>query len=149
MTKNGRSNAMRRMPYMTSFANYDIASIMRKTDQFEYYLDRKIKQMEKKKMKKEDCAEYLNSVVEEYISQLTNELEIKHYTLCKKIRDAFVGRAADKKELKEIVNSLDEKIGVTKDELEMVKQLYKEFNPIRNGEIQETPAQMGRGYTNE
>lgn len=143
MTKNGRSNAMRRMPYKASFAYYEIASIKQKTDQFERYLDKKIKEVEKKKMKKEECEEYLKSIVDEHITRLKSELDGKHYASCGNIRDAFVGRTADRRELKQIADSLGEKIVETKEELELIKQLYKGFSPMSREELHETPDEKG------
>lgn len=125
-----------RMPYGVPYIeHYDIISIIKKSENFEAVLDKKISQLAKKGIDVSLCPEYLESLVEEHISILLSELERKHHTNKNKIQNFFNRRISDKLELNKSIDILEEQIASIEEELATVQILYKALNPLYNGRL--------------
>lgn len=136
MAKKWKKMIKYRMPFeVNSFEENDISTILKKTDGFERDIEKKIAQLKKLGGDINLYSEYLMSYGEEHITILLNELERKHVKSQKTINDIFIRREADKIEIKNLIQELEEKIAKTEEELKFVEVLFEKFNPLYNGKL--------------
>lgn len=120
-----------RAPYgLPNIKYYDIYTIINKESSFENKIDKRIKKLKKRGIDINLYSEYFESLIEEYIANLFSVLKQMHTKNLNEIKNTFARRAGGKKELEELIETLKEQIIVTKSDLEFVKKLYDESNPL-------------------
>lgn len=129
---------VQRIPYSTiSIDHQNIFSIVEKADDFEKVIDKKAKQLENQNINISTCPEYFENMVNKYIAKLIVKLESEHVKNMHVIGYLFRKRASDKAEFQELLNRLDAEIDSTKAEYEVIKNIAKKFNPLKNGKLEE------------
>lgn len=124
-----------RTPYeMPTVEPYDIIGTMT-VEKFENMISKRIKQLRKQGISDSQCFDYLKSVVEEYIVGLESALERKRLSQKSFFNDAFIRRASDRKDFTQLNMELDEEIEKTEEEIDLVKTLYEQCNPLYQGSL--------------
>lgn len=120
-----------RLPYSVPVVEqHSLSHVLDKSEKFESFLDKKTKQLKTKGIDVSISPEYLEVIVDEYITNLIRELEQAHHNHLKQIKNLFRSRAADKKEIEEMLEEINIQILSTETELAFVKDLYEKSNPL-------------------
>ena len=136
MTKNDSQKIKERVPYgIPSVEHYDIISTGPNPEKIEALIDRRLARLKKCGVDIGQCADYLESMVEEYIAKLESELEYKHRANKRFLSRAFLRRSSDKKDFGQLQRELEEEITKTKQEIDLVKLLYEKCNPLYKGRV--------------
>ncbi|MBQ8942540.1 MAG: hypothetical protein IJ062_11960 [Firmicutes bacterium] len=136
MSKKTYDGIIERIPYtMPNINDFEFTKIKVHKSKFEQIIDRKIKNLRKQKSNGEQCEEYFYALIDEYIGRLKSEAENQHLKNREAINKFFRRRASDKIEFEDSIISLEEQIIDKETELEFVKTLYKDCNPLYNGTL--------------
>lgn len=125
-----------RVPYSTIVIDYgNISSVVKKRENFDKVLDKKIAEFEKNRIATSSCLDYFESLIDEHINQLLVTLENEHANCKNTIGYLFRKRASDKIEFTNLLENLKAEISDATKEYETIKEIHEEFNPIRKGNI--------------
>jgi len=143
-SKSNQSEILKRIPYgVPQVEPYDVSDILRRSDNFEAIIDRRIALLKKQGLDITSCPEYLDSIIEEYITALLSSLERKHSINQHFIKNIFVRRVADKAEYERLLNEFDVQIAATEAEFNFVEALYEKHNPLYEGRLKSKPFSIG------
>lgn len=136
MGKNKANKIKHRVPYNSPLIeHYDIDLIAVQSKKIEDIIDKRFNQLKKQGISIDECTDYLESIVEEYITKLKSMLEHKYSSNIKYLENIFYRRASDKMDFEKLKTELEEEIGKTKEEINFLKILYEKYNPLYKGHL--------------
>lgn len=131
MSKERLFNIHYNIPQKSSMPPNDILEdIINKSNKFEKIIDKQVQYMKKQGMDINSCLEYLNSIIEEYTSQLLNRLNLRFAKRNDSVNKLFNKRSVDKKELEEMLREITASIKHKKAEYNFLIKIYNERNPF-------------------
>lgn len=105
------------------------------SEKLELQISKRIKDLEREGVDLAVHSQYLESVVDEQISNCLRELDAQHLTRVDFIKKSFLKRQADKEEFQNFLALIEAELLSTEEEFKTVELLYKKFNPLYDGKI--------------
>ncbi len=131
------------VPYgAPQFEKYDLSIIEPNLVEFERLIDSHIQQLRTRKIDADTAKEYLNSLVDTYITSLYSKLERKHSATKNDINNLFIRRETDKEEFIREIDILDIQIAEATEDRNLLKDLYNKYNTLDKGHLEVTPIRV-------
>lgn len=131
------------VPYgAPQFEKYDLSTIEPNLVEFERLIDSHIQQLKTQNIDADTAKEYLNSLVDTYITSLNSKLERKHSATKNDINNLFIRRETDKEEFIREISILDIQIAEATEDRNFLKNLYNKYNILNKGHLEVTPIRV-------
>lgn len=121
------------------FEHYNLSVIEKRPEEFEKLIDIYINKLKNRNIDADTAKEYLNALVETYITSLLSKLENKHQSTINYIENLFTRRKTDKGEFQREIEILEIQIAETEKDRNLLKDLYDKYNVLYNGNLNMKP----------
>jgi len=112
------------------------------SENLEQQISNRIKQLKREGVDLAVHAQYLESVVDEQISNCLRELDTQYLLRINHINKAFIKRSADKREFQNILLLIETELSYAQEEFMTIEILYKECNPLYDGKTNNEEEEM-------
>lgn len=112
------------------------------SENLEQQISNQIKQLKREGVDLAVYSQYLESIVDEQISDCLRELDAQYLSRINHINRAFLKRSADKEEFKNMLLLIETELSYAQEEFKTIEILYKEYNPLYDRKMNNEEEEM-------